>query len=79
MAEAPVFSFGEGSPELVAYRLMLDVMKIENRAIPGTPLGPGQQPMDRHYLLSTYHECLSAVRGRRIAGGGGATATATGS
>ena len=66
MSETPVVHIGEGSPEQIAYRLMLDVMKVENRVISTTAAAGPHTPADRHYLLNTYHECLMAVRGKRI-------------
>lgn len=67
MSDMPsVLHMGEGSPEQIAYKLMLDVMKVENRTIAsGAGAGP-HTPADRHYLLNTYHECLMAVRGKRV-------------
>ena len=66
MSDPAVMHFGEGSPELIAYKLMLDVMKVENRAISSGATAGAHTPADRHYLLNTYHECLMAVRGKRI-------------
>ena len=67
MSEASIVHYGEGSPEAIAYKLMLDVMKVENRMIPSAGVTPpAHTPADRHYLLNTYHECLMAVRGKRI-------------
>lgn len=66
MQEPPVFHFGEGSPEMIAYKLMLDVMKVENRTISSSATAGPHTPADRHYLLNTYSECLLAVRGKRI-------------
>lgn len=63
---------GDGTPEAIAYKLMHDVLKVENRAIPaGSAPRPvaqaAQAPMDRYFLLNTYHECLLTVQGKRIA------------
>jgi hypothetical protein len=67
MTEAPVLHLGgEGSPEQIAYKLMLDVMKVENRTISSSAAAGPYTPADRHYLLNTYHECLMAVRGKRV-------------
>lgn len=71
MSDPSVMHFGEGSPELIAYKLMLDVMKVENRALASGATAGAQTPADRHYLLNTYHECLMAVRGKRIAASSG--------
>jgi hypothetical protein len=70
MSEAPMVHIGEGSPEQIAYRLMLDVMKVENRIIATSASAGPHTPADRHYLLNTYHECLMAVRGKRIVASG---------
>ncbi|MEM9682079.1 MAG: hypothetical protein AAF942_02330 [Pseudomonadota bacterium] len=67
MSDASVLHFGEGSPEMIAYKLMLDIMKVENRTISSSATAGPHTPADRHYLLNTYHECLMAVRGKRIA------------
>ena len=67
MSDSPVFNFGEGSPEYIAYKLLQDVMQAENRGL--STAGPAalQTLADRVYLLNTYHECLMTVKGRRIA------------
>ncbi len=67
MSESLPIGTGEGTPEAVAYRLMLDVMRVENRTMSSGALAGAHTPADRHYLLNTYHECLMAVRGKRIA------------
>ena len=67
MSESSQFGIGDGTPEAVAYRLMLDVMRVENRTMSSGALAGAHTPADRHYLLNTYHECLMAVRGKRIA------------
>jgi len=67
MSESLQLGIGEGTPEAVAYRLMLDVMRVENRTMSSGALAGAHTPADRHYLLNTYHECLMAVRGKRIA------------
>ena len=67
MSDMPsVLHMGEGSPEQIAYKLMLDVMKVENRVIANSATAGPHTPADRHYLLNTYHECLMAVRGKRV-------------
>ena len=63
---------GDGTPEMVAYKLMHDILRFENRMVP-TGSGPmpvtqlAQAPVDRHYILNTYHECLQTVLGKRAA------------
>lgn len=78
MSDSLQFGIGEGTPEAVAYRLMLDVMRVENRTMSSGALAGAHTPADRHYLLNTYHECLMAVRGKRIAAstGGGSNRSA---
>ena len=66
MSDSSILHFGEGSPEMIAYKLLLDVMKVENRTIANNSTAGPFTPADRHYLLNTYHECLMAVRGKRI-------------
>jgi hypothetical protein len=66
MSDPSILHFGEGSPEMIAYKLLLDVMKVENRTIASNSTAGPFTPADRHYLLNTYHECLMAVRGKRI-------------
>jgi hypothetical protein len=50
--------------EAVAYALMRDVMTAEDRTTGHSP-GPGQQRVDRKYLLDLYGECLEAAGGVR--------------
>ena len=66
MSESSQILAGEGTPEAIAYRLMLDVMRVENRTMASGAMAGAHTPADRHYLLNTYHECLMAVRGKRI-------------
>lgn len=63
-------SGGDGTPEMVAYKLMHDILRFENRMVPGgggpVPVNQiSQPPMDRNFLLNTYHECLLTVLGKR--------------
>jgi hypothetical protein len=61
---------GDGTPEMVAYKLMHDILRFENRMVP-TGGGPmpvtqlSQAPVDRNFVLDTYHECLQTVLGNR--------------
>lgn len=50
---------GENSPEQVAYKLLVDVIKAEGKS---TYHGEGNA-VDRAYLLTTYEECLHVVKG----------------
>ncbi len=54
----------ESSPEQVAFRLMLEIAKVENKAFTGHPRLRGTAP-DRQWVLDTFSECLEAVRGNR--------------
>jgi len=63
---------GDGTPEMVAYKLMHDILRFENRIVPtGSGAMPvsqfAQAPMDRNFILNTYHECLVTVLGKRMA------------
>jgi hypothetical protein len=66
MSDPSILHYGEGSPEMIAYKLLLDVMKVENRTVASNDASGPYTPADRQYLLNTYHECLMAVRGKRI-------------
>ncbi len=76
MSELSPLNIGEGTAEAIAYRLMLDVMRVENRTMSSGAMAGAHTPADRHYLLNTYHECLMAVRGKRIAASTGGNRTA---
>lgn len=58
MADKTVVHMGENSPEEVAYKLLQDVMKVEDRA---TYNHDKVTKADRKYLLDTYAECLMSV------------------
>lgn len=51
------------SPELVAYRLFLDIMKNERR--PLTRSRDATPKLNRQFILKTYATCLEAARGQR--------------
>jgi hypothetical protein len=53
MSDKPVVHIGENSPENVAYKLLWDIVRAENK-----------KP-DRKAFLSTYAECLRTVRAAR--------------
>lgn len=71
MADKVALKFsGDGTPEMVAYKLMHDILRLENRMVP-TGGGPmpvmqaSQAQMDRDFVLDAYHECLQTVLGKR--------------
>jgi hypothetical protein len=68
MADQAVLHIGENSPEQVAYKLMLDVARIEKRALHGDA-SSGYTPADRKWLLQTFMECHYAVRNVRMSDG----------
>lgn len=58
MADAAAVHIGENSPEYIAYRLMLNIASCEERT-----LHSGAKAADREYILTTYQQCLRAVKG----------------
>jgi len=54
---------GAGTPEAVAYALMLDIMSVEQKVFANP--GKGETVADRSYVLDLYAECLSAAQNRR--------------
>ncbi len=62
MADQPVVHIGENSPEQVAFRLLQEIARAENKSLHGGgPFGAGDKP-DRKWLLDTYAECLDVVQ-----------------
>jgi len=59
MTDTAVVHIGENSPEEVAYKMMLLVGNVEGR----DTYGHGTHPMTREWILKTYDQCLSVVRG----------------
>ena len=59
MADNTTVHIGENSTEYVAYRLLLEIARTEDRDFYPT----GKKPADREYILSTYAQCLRAARG----------------
>ena len=57
MAENAGFQIADNSPEQVAYNLMELIRTSERRRI---------DAVDRAWILDTYSECLTAVRGQRV-------------
>lgn len=62
MADNTVVHLGENSPEQVALKLLTMVAHSEKKGLFGTTAG---DLADRQYILDTYAECLSAVKGHR--------------
>jgi hypothetical protein len=50
---------GDNSAEYVAYRLMIDIARVEKKALGASA---SCQIADRRWILDTYAECLRAVR-----------------
>ena len=59
MATAPTKISDSGSPERVAYDLMLHIAKTEPAV--------DEAPPNREYWLTLYCQCLKATSGERIA------------
>ncbi|MEC9347622.1 MAG: hypothetical protein VYB54_15460 [Pseudomonadota bacterium] len=60
MADQKMVLGGE-SPEQVAYKLLLDIIRIEDME-----WSPGyEKSIDRQWFLDTYGECLQATKGLR--------------
>jgi len=59
MADNTVVHIGENSPEQVAYKLMLDIAKVEGRDM----YSHGDHPVDRAWILQTFSQCFRATRG----------------
>lgn len=57
--KSSVFLGGE-SPEQVAYRLVQDIARLEDKWT-----GMTFKNVDREWLLDTYKQCLAATRGHR--------------
>jgi hypothetical protein len=64
MSDTTVVHIGENSPEEVAYRLMLDIVRIEDKLLEKSEKNPGKVA-DRKWILDTYAECIRVVRGNR--------------
>ena len=59
---------GAGTPEAIAYVLMLDIMSSEQKVFANP--GKGETVADRSYVLDLYAECLTAAQNRRRAASG---------
>jgi hypothetical protein len=66
MSDTPVVHIGENSPEYVAYKLLLDIQRIERKAFSGGEIKQGWSTADRKWVLDTYAECLKAATGGRL-------------
>lgn len=64
MADTPVVHIGENSPEKIAYVLLQHIMNVEQKSFSNDP-SRGYSTADRKYILDTYAEALTAVRGHR--------------
>lgn len=60
MADAPVVHVGEGSPEHIAYKLFLEIARLEDVDLAAG--ASGTRKPDRAWIYQTYGECLRAVR-----------------
>lgn len=65
MTDKTVVHMGENSPEKVAFDLMELVAQVEKKSRFFEGLKPGYVTMDRKWILDTYAECLTAVKGYR--------------
>jgi hypothetical protein len=65
MADNTVVHIGENSPEKVAFDLMELVGRVEKKSHFTDGLKPGFTTMDRKWLLDTFAECLTTVKGYR--------------
>jgi hypothetical protein len=69
MADAnTLVQLGENSPEHVALKLVEMVAKLERRELVNNERA--SNPANRKWLLDTYCECLTAVKGFRYQGAG---------
>ncbi len=62
MDEQTVVHIGENSPEHVAYRLMQDVLTVENKEVIGRDPSGGREIATRKEILDIYAECLHTIR-----------------
>lgn len=63
MADSRTFlSVGENSPEHVAYRLMHDIALVEGKVLHRNA-GRDSTSADRYWILQTYEQCMTVVRG----------------
>jgi hypothetical protein len=59
MTDTPIIHINENSPEQIAYKLFLHIVAREDVEL--AP-GRGKWPVDRRWILSTYAQCLKAVK-----------------
>ncbi len=68
MTDGTVAYPGEGTPEMVAYKLLKTIASNEMKMLESSRAGPANA--DREWLLSTYAECLAVVQGKARAPSG---------
>ena len=61
MANEVLGSLSDGSAEKIAYQLFLHIAEAEGIELSGQPASGGHRA-DRKWILSTYSECIWAVR-----------------
>ena len=61
MADSTIVHIGENSPEEVAYKLLVDVARVEGKVFHQSPSG-GYTTATRAWILDAYAECLRAVQ-----------------
>lgn len=64
MTDIPVLHIGDGSPEQIAFRLLMIIGQSEGKSLDAS--GYAKPDVTRKWLLDTYAECLDATRGSRI-------------
>jgi hypothetical protein len=62
--QPPVIHIGENSPEQVALKLVEVLSRLERKALYASN-DRDKDVADRKWLLDTYAECLTAVKGYR--------------
>jgi hypothetical protein len=75
MADPAAMSVESNTPEKIALELMQMIAHIEKMALHSGP-SQGWTSADRQWLLSTYAQCIEAVRSPEKVVGGGAPAAA---
>ena len=54
-----------GTPQAVAYQLFLHIVEAEEMSL-SLPPAEGKRPASREWILSTYAQCLRAVRDGKV-------------
>jgi hypothetical protein len=65
VADPTVIHTGENSPEYIAFRLLYEIANAERKGLERNGVS---DKADRAWILDTYGECLTAVRGTRRRG-----------